>query len=106
MHNQQKLAPDDRLVEIEQLFQTALQELKDQKDTDVDFERLFGLVEIYNNFYEPVEANERRWLKYTEEILALLDDAGDVAEKAMKHMMDVDRPMKAYQKAIETSSGE
>jgi len=106
MHKQDtpKLQADDRIVEIELLFQTALKDLKAKKDTDVDFEHLFSLVEIYNKFYEPVESNDKRWLSYTEEILVFLSDSGEDIEMEMKQIVDMDRPMRAYQKAMNTSS--
>ena len=99
-----KLQADDRLVEIELLFQTALKDLKDKKDTDVDFEYLFSLVDIYNKFYEPVTSNDKRWLGYTEEILVLLSESGEEAAMEMKKMIDMDRPVNAYQKAMNRSS--
>lgn len=98
-----KLPADDRLVEIELLFQTALNELRKNKETDVDFKHLFGLVEIYHKFYEPVESNDKRWRDYTEELLSLLADSHEEVSSEIKQMIDTDKPMRAYQKAVDAS---
>jgi|GEM_PF-5230089 len=99
-----QLQADDRIVEIELLFQTALNDLKEKQETDVDFEHLFSLVEIYNKFYEPVKANDKRWMGYIEEILTFLSQSAEDTEISIKQMINMDRPMRAYQKAIDTSS--
>ena len=61
-------------------------------------------MDIYNKFYEPVASNDKRWLGYTEEILALLSESGEEAAMEMKKMIDMDRPVNAYQKAMNRSS--
>jgi hypothetical protein len=99
-----KLQTDDRIVEIELLFQTALDELRKDKETDVDFERLFGLVEIYHKFYEQVESNDKRWRDYTEELLILLAESHEELSSDMKQMIDTDGPIRAYQKAVGASN--
>ena len=103
---EQKRQPDKHVANIELLFQAALHDLQTKNDTDVDFEHLFALVDMYNKFYERNEIVERRWLGYTEELAILLSTAEHQTEAELKQMIDIDRPMKAYQKAIDTSNNE
>ena len=101
-----KREPDEHTARTEMLFQQALNDLKTNHDTDVDFEDLFALVDMYHNFYYIDEIVEKRWLAYTEEILKLLAQAEHETEAELKQMMDTDRPMKAYQKAIDAANNE
>jgi hypothetical protein len=106
MHEQeaQKRKPDEHVAHTEMLFQTALHDLKTHNDTDVDFERLFALVDIYNKFYETNDIVEKRWFGYTQELVKILSETEHQTEAALKQMIDIDRPMKAYQKSIDISN--
>jgi hypothetical protein len=101
-----KYGPDEHTAHTEILFQEALNDLRSKLDTDVDFEHLFALVDMYHKFYEVNEIVEKRWLSYIEEILILLDRAQHTTESELKQMIDTDRPMKAYQKAIDAANNE
>ena len=101
-----KLPPDEKVAQTEILFQTAISDLRANHDTDVDFELLSSLVDMYHKFYDVNKIVEKRWLGYTEEIIKLLEDAEHKAAAELKQMIDTDRPMKAYQKAIDTSNNE
>jgi len=90
----------DRLIQIEVLFQKALDDLRTRQYTDVDFEYLDSMLDIYVKFYEPDESNIRRWDGYLEELSKLVHESRASNNMMMSKLVNLDKPMKAYQKAV------
>lgn len=90
---------DDLLVEIEFLFQKAINELKEDNKTEIDFEYLCSLLGIYRKFYETQETNNSRWNEYTIELGDLLRKSREDAENTLKKLLESDKALTAYQNA-------
>ena len=96
--------PTEMLLQIEMLFQKALEELRATKDTEIDCENLLELVAIYEKHYKPDVTLEKRWKEYTAEMLDILEESIEEQEDLMQNIMARNAPIKAYEKAAMVSN--
>lgn len=90
---------EEILIRIELLFQTAINELKENNETDVDFDYLSSTLETYSKCYEPQEAANIRWHGYTIELTDLLRKSREGSEDTLRKLLASDKALTAYQTA-------
>lgn len=93
----------EMMLQIEMLFQRMLEELRETKDTEVDCEHLFSLVEIYEKHYDANEVLDKRWTGYIDEILIIFEKSIKEQENLMRNTIELDAPITAYEKAAQMS---
>ena len=105
MHNERlNEATSQKIINmIEVMLQIALKDLKTKSETDINFDELSELMNEYKKFDQLNDQLMKRWEGYTSELSDILKGIVSEAEQNLKQIVDLDRPIQAYQKAIDRS---